>query len=76
LRLHSFQNDGVKVGSDGTIHNAKAIVEKIGPLCDYIMFDEATLVRASPRIARVPLTLKQPEACPTVALMRLQEHFH
>jgi ornithine decarboxylase len=26
---------------DGTIHNAKAIVEKIGHLCDYIMFDEA-----------------------------------
>ncbi len=26
---------------DGTIHDARAIVEKIGHLCDYIMFDEA-----------------------------------
>jgi ornithine decarboxylase len=26
---------------DGTIHNANRIVEKIGHLCDYIMFDEA-----------------------------------
>lgn len=26
---------------DGTINNARLIVEKIGPLCDYILFDEA-----------------------------------
>ncbi len=26
---------------DGTIHDARAIVEKIGHLCDYILFDEA-----------------------------------
>lgn len=26
---------------DGTIHDARMIVEKIGPLCDYILFDEA-----------------------------------
>jgi esterase/lipase superfamily enzyme len=48
LRLHSFQNDGVKVGSDGTIHNAKAIVEKIGPLCDYIMFEGNACPRITP----------------------------
>lgn len=26
---------------DGTIYNARMIVEKLGPLCDYILFDEA-----------------------------------
>ncbi len=26
---------------DGTIYDARLIVEKIGPLCDYILFDEA-----------------------------------
>lgn len=26
---------------DGTIYNAKDVVEKIGPLCDYILFDSA-----------------------------------
>jgi ornithine decarboxylase len=26
---------------DGTIYNAQTIVEKLGPLCDYILFDEA-----------------------------------
>jgi ornithine decarboxylase len=26
---------------DGTIHSAQHILEKIGPLCDYILFDEA-----------------------------------
>jgi ornithine decarboxylase len=26
---------------DGTIYNAEAILAKIGPLCDYILFDEA-----------------------------------
>lgn len=26
---------------DGTINNADLLVEKLGPLCDYIMFDEA-----------------------------------
>jgi len=26
---------------DGTINNAQLIVEKLGPLCDYILFDEA-----------------------------------
>jgi len=26
---------------DGTIYNARMILEKIGPLCDYILFDEA-----------------------------------
>ena len=26
---------------DGTINNAEMILEKIGPLCDYILFDEA-----------------------------------
>jgi ornithine decarboxylase len=26
---------------DGTINNAEMIVEKLGPLCDYILFDEA-----------------------------------
>ena len=26
---------------DGTIHDARAIIEKIGHLCDYILFDEA-----------------------------------
>ena len=26
---------------DGTINNARLIVEKIGHLCDYVMFDEA-----------------------------------
>jgi ornithine decarboxylase len=26
---------------DGTIYNAQTILEKIGPLCDYILFDEA-----------------------------------
>jgi ornithine decarboxylase len=26
---------------DGTINNAEMILEKIGPLCDYLMFDEA-----------------------------------
>ncbi|RBP12246.1 ornithine decarboxylase [Roseiarcus fermentans] len=26
---------------DGTIYNAQRILERIGPLCDYIMFDEA-----------------------------------
>ncbi|OIQ94796.1 ornithine decarboxylase, constitutive [mine drainage metagenome] len=26
---------------DGTIYNAEMILEKIGPLCDYILFDEA-----------------------------------
>ncbi|MEI7608582.1 MAG: Orn/Lys/Arg decarboxylase N-terminal domain-containing protein [Rhodospirillaceae bacterium] len=26
---------------DGTIYNAQTILEKLGPLCDYILFDEA-----------------------------------
>lgn len=26
---------------DGTIHDARLIVDKLGPLCDYILFDEA-----------------------------------
>ena len=26
---------------DGTIYNAQTVLEKIGPLCDYILFDEA-----------------------------------
>ena len=26
---------------DGTIYNAQTIIEKLGPLCDYILFDEA-----------------------------------
>ena len=26
---------------DGTIYSARTIIEKLGPLCDYILFDEA-----------------------------------
>ena len=26
---------------DGTIYSAELILERIGPLCDYILFDEA-----------------------------------
>jgi len=30
-----------EVSYDGTIYNAKMILDKLGPLCDYILFDEA-----------------------------------
>ena len=32
---------------DGTIYNARQVVDKIGHLCDYILFDSAGWVMSS-----------------------------